>query len=305
MKKAIIIVLIIILIGVAAFFLIRNGEQDTYVPEDQVNENVAQEISEESIEQEPQEEQYASQNIIGNSANNQQITAYHFGNGDKEILLVGGIHGGYSWNTALLNNQLIDYFNGNPELIPEDIKLTIIPVLNPDGLGKVVDNSTNFSSSDVTASDQDKVAGRFNGNGVDLNRNFDCDWQAVGKWQNRDVDGGDNAFSEPESQAIRNYIQGANPKAVIVYYSSAGGVFASNCHNGVLDETSELTNVYSSASGYPAYKEFDFYEITGDMVNWLSKEGVPAISILLSDHQDTELSKNKAGVEAVIDYYSN
>jgi hypothetical protein len=148
------------------------------------------------------------------------------------------------------------------------------------------------------------VAGRFNGNTVDLNRNFDCDWQANAKWQNKTVSGGASAFSEPESQAIKTYIEANVLKAVVVYYSAAGGVFSSSCHNGILAETRTLTNVYAKAAGYPAKEEFNFYEITGDMVNWLAKKNIPAISVLLTNHEDVEWSKNQAGIEAVLKYFA-
>ena len=176
-----------------------------------------------------------------------------------------------------------------------------MPVLNPDGLEKVAGTVGEFEKTDVGS---DTVVGRFNANDVDLNRNFDCDWQSTGIWQDRTVNGGDSAMSEPESLAIANYILKNRPSSVIVWYSASGGVFASSCHDGVLEETLELTNVYAQGSGYKAYKEFDFYEITGDMVNWLAKEKIPAISVLLTTHEDVEWSKNKSGIESLFDYYA-
>jgi hypothetical protein len=91
---------------------------------------------------------------------------------------------------------------------------------------------------------------------------------------------------------------------VVVWYSAAGGVFASNCHNGVMPETLAITNVFAAASGYQAYKEFNFYTITGDMVNWLAKKNIPGISVLLTTHEDVEWSKNRAGIEALLEYYA-
>ena len=145
---------------------------------------------------------------------------------------------------------------------------------------------------------------RYNANGVDLNRNFDCDWKASGVWQTKTVSGGTAAFSEPESQAVETYLNAHTPKAVVVYYSAAGGVYSSNCHAGVLPETNTLTNLYAKASGYSANDSFDFYATTGDMTNWLAKEGVPAISVLLTNHTDTEWDKNKAGIDAVLAHYA-
>ena len=91
---------------------------------------------------------------------------------------------------------------------------------------------------------------------------------------------------------------------VVVWYSSAGGVYASNCGTGILPKTSEMTNTYAKASGYTANESFDFYETNGDMVNWLSKINIPAISVLLTNHTDTELEKNKKGLKAILDYFN-
>jgi len=233
------------------------------------------------------------------------MIAYHFGTGSKEILFVGGVHGGYGWNTALVAYELMDYLKADPTIIPSNIKVTVIPVVNPDGLSKVVGTTTgNFSASDVSSSQTTVVSGRFNANNVDLNRNFDCDWQTTGKWQNKDVSGGGSAFSEPESLAIKNYVEANKPSAVVVWYSAAGGVYSSSCHNGVSAETDTLTETYADASGYSAYKSFDFYATTGDMVNWFAKNNIPAISVLLTNHNDTEWTKNQKGIEALLKYYS-
>jgi uncharacterized protein YneF (UPF0154 family) len=243
--------------------------------------------------------------VIGLSVGGRDITAYHYGTGTTEILFVGGIHGGYEWNTALVAYKLSDYLKSNPTIIPANIRVTVIPVLNPDGLNTVVGTTTgNFTKSDVSTNSATVVAGRFNGDDVDLNRNFDCDWQATGKWQNKTVSGGSAAFSEPESLAVKNYIETNKPAAVIVWYSAAGGVYASNCHNGVSPDTSAIMNVFSKASSYPANDSFDFYATTGDMTNWLAKSGITAISVLLTNHTDTEWSKNLAGVQALFKYYT-
>ncbi len=243
------------------------------------------------------------QESIGTSVSGADITAYHFGTGAKKVLFVGGIHGGYEWNTVLLANQLIDHFKVTPSDIPANLTVTVIPVLNPDGLSKVLASTTSFTAftvADVNKSQSVQVSGRYNGNAVDLNRNFDCDWKQKGLWQNKEVSGGAQAFSEPESKAVRDYIAANRPTAVVVWYSSAGGVYASNCHEGVLPETKILSDIYAKASGYTAHDSWDFYATTGDMVNWLAKEKIPAFSVLLTDHTNTEWDKNLAGVKAVL-----
>lgn len=246
---------------------------------------------------EPLTEVDEAETTLGNSIKGTSITAYNFGSGDTEIVFVGGIHGGYSWNTALLGYQLVDYFEANEESIPENVRVSVIPVLNPDGLERVTGKTGRFAATDVSGN---TTAGRFNSNDVDLNRNFDCEWEAEGTWRSQTVSGGSEPFSEPETSAFRKFIRETEPAAVVAYYSAAGGVYASNCNNGVLPETTKIMNIYADASGYEAYQEFDFYQITGDMVNWLAKENIPGISVLLTDHENTERTKNIAGVEALL-----
>ena len=246
-----------------------------------------------------------AQEVIGTSRGENDIMAYHYGSGETEVLFVGGIHGGYSVNTAALGFELIDYLDENPDVVPEGVTVTVIPVANPDGLKEVVGTVGKFDLSKVTQDDEARVAGRFNAEGVDLNRNFDCEWQAEGTWQSRSVSGGEEPFSEPEARAIRDYVESQGVDAVVVYYSQAGGVYSSNCLSGVLPETAVLTNLYADASGYPAYEEFDYYEITGDMVNWLAKKEIPAISVLLTNHEETEWNKNRLGIEAIINHFQD
>lgn len=243
--------------------------------------------------------------VIGSSVDGADISAYHYGTGDKEILFIGGIHGGYEWNTSLVAYQLIDYLEANPSAVPAGETITVIPVLNPDGLKTVIGNIGRFTAADVTANNATQIAGRYNANNVDLNRNFACEWQAESKWQNTTVSGGKTAFSEPEAQAIRDYVSVHTPVAVVVWYSAAGGVYSSNCQKGVLPETKTLTDLFANASGYPAHQEFNYYDITGDMVNWLASQDVPAISVLLTNHTDTEWTKNLAGINAIIAHIAN
>src|SRR3989344_2248838 len=285
----IIIILAVVVIILAGVFFWMQRSPDTLPVTEEPGETV--EPQPQPPAQPPVDE---TKTVIGASVEKRDITAYHYGEGTKELLFVGGIHGGYSWNTALVAYELMDYLEANPNVIPKNIRVTVIPVLNPDGLNKVTGTgAARFLATDVSPSKNTQISGRFNAHDVDLNRNFDCDWQSQGTWQNTAVSGGSKAFSEQESQAFKSYIETNKPGAVVIWYSAVGGVFASNCHNGVLPETRVLLNTYAKASGYKAYEDFDFYEITGDMANWLAKNNIPAISVLLSNHKDTEWTKNK------------
>lgn len=297
MKKIIIALVVLVLIGAGAYYFINKSN----VPITPVDNTVTTSTTTKPVAEKPVDK---TKTVLGTSVEKRDITAYHYGTGAKELLFVGGIHGGYEWNTALVAFELMDYLSANPTAIPANVKVTVIPVLNPDGLKKVTGKEGRFTKADVSTSNDVVISGRFNANGVDLNRNFDCDWQSKGVWMTETVSGGNKAFSEVESTAFKNYVETHNPAGVVVWYSSAGGVFSSSCHNGVLPETKTLTNTFAKASGYPAYESFDFYKITGDMVNWLAKKNIPAISILLTTHQDTEWTKNLAGIKALLKYYA-
>ncbi len=305
MKNIVLIVIaLLIIVGGGIYFLTTTNDSytkdpvtPTATPEDTSVTTPDTEIAE------PEEVERGPESIIGESAGGTEITAYHFGTGSEEIIFIGGIHGGYSANTALLGFELVDWFKENEDKIPDTITVTIIPVMNPDGLKKVTGETGRFEMSDVATDANTKVTGRFNDNNVDLNRNFDCEWDAEGTWQNRTVSGGSAPFSEPEAQAIQEYTLKIQPTAVVTWYSAAGGVYASTCGGAVKTETLAITKIFAEASGYTAHEEFDYYEITGDMVNWFAKENIPAISVLLTNHTNTEFEKNRAGVEAILNYF--
>ena len=303
MKNPILILFVVAILGVVGIgiYVLTQNQPGAGGPGTEIEPQQPQ--TQETETPEPQEDN-EPKSVIGKSVQGRDITAYHYGDGETKLLFVGGMHGGYEWNTVLLAYEFMDYLQATPTVIPKNIEVTVIPVLNPDGLQKVVGTAGRFTEANVPSSQAATVPGRFNANNVDLNRNFDCDWQSIGRWQSRQVDAGSKVFSEPESQALRDYVGARNPKAVVIWYSAAGGVFASNCHEGVLPETRTITKVYADASGYPAYEDFDFYEITGDAINWLAKNNVPAISVLLTTHEDVEWNKNRAGIEALLDYYA-
>jgi hypothetical protein len=76
---------------------------------------------------------------------------------------IGGIHGGYEWNTILLAYELIDFFEVNSDFISAQLTVYIIPSANPDGQVRIVGYAGRFSAQDIKG---DTFEGRFNGNGV-------------------------------------------------------------------------------------------------------------------------------------------
>lgn len=236
----------------------------------------------------------SSQAVIGTSVENRDIETFIFGTGKKNILFVGGIHGGYEANSVRLAEAMIEEFQLYPELIPEDITVHIIPVLNPDGYAKALDPVANYSDA----------AKRFNANGVDLNRNFDCRWAPESSWRGAVVDAGTNIFSEPEAIALRDYVSEINPSATVFWHSMAGNVYGSECGGGVSEETLALVNTYAEAGNYGAVPVFDAYTVTGAAEDWLASLGIPAVTVELETRESIEWERNKAGTLAVLELYN-
>lgn len=244
------------------------------------------------------------QKIIGTSVEGRKIESYSYGNGKTNIAFVGGMHGGYEWNSVLLAYQFIDYLHKNPEIIPSNLTVTIIPSINPDGVYAVTGKEGRFTVADVSTDKKTLSTGRFNANNVDLNRNFDCKWKSKSTWQNKTTSGGTSAFSEPEALALKNFVAENNPSAVVFWHSQSNAVFASECKNGILPETLNIMNAYSKASGYPAVKTFSAYEVTGDAEGWLASINIPAITVELKTHETIEWERNLAGIKALLKYYN-
>ncbi len=261
-------------------------------------------IIEPEVEAEPELVVYAmSSTTIGNSVTGRPIEAYSFGDGDTTLLFVGGIHGGYEWNTSLLAYEMIDHLITNPELIPDNQTVTIIPNLNPDGTALVTGKDGVFTISDITDPSTRLADGRFNANGVDLNRNFDCRWAPESTWRGAVVSAGSAAFSEPEAAALRDWVAVNQPTAAVFWHSIGNAVFESECGEGVLPGTTVLMNTYAGASGYEAAGLWTAYPVTGDAEGWLASIGIPAVTVELEAAASIEWGRNLAGTMAILEQY--
>jgi len=293
-KYIVVGLLALILIGGGAYFITQQSQDAVVVMTDEegamdeegdTDGEMSDEESDTDGEMDNQDR--GPETVIGSSVGGTELKAFHFGNGANEILLIGGVHGSDAPSTAQVAQEMATYYMNNENEIPAGITLTVIPNLNPDGGAK------------------SGASGRFNANNVDLNRNFDCEWSETAVWRNQEVSGGSRPFSEPEAQALQAYVTANQPAAAVVWFASEGKVYPSACAGTPSDASVELAATFATAAGYPAEAEFDAYAITGDMVNWMAKQGVPAISVLLTDRQSSEFNKNQAGVEAVLNQYSN
>jgi hypothetical protein len=242
---------------------------------------------------------YGISQTIGFSGEGRPIVSYQFGYGADDLVLVGGIHGGYEWNTIVLAYELIDYLTAHPELIPANVTLHIIPSANPDGQFVATGSSGRV---DGTAVYNNTIPGRFNANGVDLNRNWDCEWSAEAVWSNTAVSGGDAPFSEPETQALRRFFWRIRPQVVLFWHSKADGVFAAGC-GATYPPSVAAAEQFATAAEYPLFNDFSHYPVTGDASNWLATQGIASFTVELKTHNGADFAQNLAGVLALLDLY--
>jgi murein peptide amidase A len=227
--------------------------------------------------------------VIGFSLAGRPIELYTFGAGEKEYLIVAGIHGGYEGNTIALANELITYIDQNPGVVPTDVTLYIIRNMNPDGEAR--DNG---------------VDGRVNNNGVDLNRNFPSDnwtddWDRDGCWIYRPTTGGRYGGSEPETRSVMSFIGSRRIDAIISYHSAALGIFP----GGVPWEepSKRLAKALAKATGYPYPPVDTGCEYTGTLADWAVEKGVgAAVDMELSDHRNTDFKENLKALKVFLNF---
>ncbi len=215
--------------------------------------------------------------IIGHSVKGNNIEVMQFGNGPVERMMVAGVHGGNEWNTTALADQLIEYIKKNPKVIPADRTLYILRLLNPDGEAR-----------------GHNLDGRVNERGVDLNRNWDADWVVDwprdGCWNYRPISAGSGPFSEPEAEALRDFLLSHKVSALINYHSAALGVFAGGQPPEA--ESVRLAKSISAVTNY-AYPPMDTgCNYTGQFADWLADNGTAAVDLELTNHTDTDFDQN-------------
>ncbi len=239
-------------------------------------------------------------NLVGRSAGGRPIESHRLGTGAIDIVIVGGIHGGYEWNSVVLAEELLSHYQRHTADIPPMISLHFVPNANPDGLSLVTDTSGELQLTGVIT---DTFPARFNANGVDLNRNWDCAWAPTALWREKPVSAGTHPFSEPETESLSRYLVALRPVLVIFLHSAANAVYASGCAEPH-QPSYELATIYGRAAEYPVFPVFDHYTITGDASDWLSLQSIPSFTVELSTHESLDWERNLAGMKAILAHYS-
>ena len=138
-------------------------------------------------------EQCVKSFIFGHSVQNLPMIAHQFGNSGPEVLILGGVHGD-EVEGVICANSLISRF---AEGFAYKLQVTVVPMFNVDG---VLEKQ------------------RKNANSVDLNRNLPTqDW--TNDVPEEKYYPGPEANSEPENQALCQWLESHQPKLIITLHS--------------------------------------------------------------------------------------
>ncbi|MBK7897403.1 MAG: protein kinase [Anaerolineaceae bacterium] len=231
---------------------------------------------------------------FGQSVSGTPLEVVRLGSGPQTLVFIGGLHAGFAPGSVELANQVVAHYTENLANIPPEITLLIIPNANPD-----------------SPRAPGQLAGRLNANGVDLNRNWDCRWLANPPWGSEEAVeglGGSAPFSEPEVRSLSNFIVAQESTAVIFWQARSveGLVSPGECVEGN-SVSQPLADIYGGAAGYRIgdFEELVNTQVFGDATNWLDSQGIPAISVLVTDYTATDFAENLAAIEAVMAFYAN
>ncbi len=230
--------------------------------------------------------------VIGTSVEGRPLTVYRFGHGPHQRMVVAGIHGGYEWNTVALAEALLDALRQGRITVPPEVTLFVLPNLNPDGYER-----------------QKGVLGRANAHGVDLNRNFDWnwapDWDRRGCWAYAPITAGPAPFSEPETQALRDFLSrpDVHLEALVSYHSAALGVFPAGWPDAPGPRSTRLAQAIAQVTGYRYPPADGGCQLTGQLVDWVAFTfDTPAVDVELSTHQDLDLPQNLAALRLLLSW---
>jgi g-D-glutamyl-meso-diaminopimelate peptidase len=236
---------------------------------------------------------------IGKSVEGRPIYAIRLGNGKKEVLFDASLHAREHMSTNVVLEMLdtygfhylnkTNYAGFNVRSTLDSVSIWFVPMMNPDGVTLV--------QSGAKAVKNGALATRINGSsnfarwkanvrGVDLNDNFDANWNKVKSSTTKPSYagyGGPRAFSEPESVALRDFVLKHSFKTYISYHSSGQVVYWFQWQKGA-QATRDLTLArrITSLTGYSIVPPM-YLQGSGSSADWfIHEKKMPGLTIEIS-----------------------
>jgi len=253
----------------------------------------------------------------GKSLLGKNIYAFVIGEGYRNVVYVGGTHG-VEWLTSLLllkfTENLAKAYEKNEALsgfsvkeILKNVRLIIIPELNPDGIEIAIKGASACGKYKVQNFECCKGDFSFwsaNARGVDINHNFNADWYTL---REAERSAGINApaptryggafpESEPETVAITRLCRELSVDMLITFHSQGEEIFYEYGRN-TPEKSLNIAKIFSALTDYTLVKNEGLYS-SGGLKDWFIEEfGKPAFTI------ETGKGRNPLPIEDVDGFY--
>ncbi len=242
---------------------------------------------------------------VGKSVMGKEICAVKFGRANEYVLFAGGFHGSEHITSTLLlrfceelcialkNDGVIEGLNVRKAMYGRG--LIVIPCVNPDGcdisrFGSAATNSSRFIRKICNG---DFAHYNANARGVDINHNFDADWQNLREREknsgiygpSRSRFGGYSAESEPETAAVCNLCRTTPIRHAIAFHSQGEVIYAPS-GNTVPKRSERMAEIMAASSGY-TLEQPEGLAIGGGFKDWFIKEfDRPAFTVEIGKGQN-------------------
>lgn len=210
----------------------------------------------------------------GKSVQKRELSVLKIGNGSKKIFINAAHHPREYIGTILILNQiqnLLEAYANNGtidgqkvrNLLDNQVTFYFMPLVNPDGVQICVTGSPSYY---------------FNANKVDLNHNYDALWF---KKITSTYSTGTKAFSEPETQAVRDLCLIIEFDLTIAYHAAGDIIYWYFGQEGT-DRTRDLAyaNMLKATTGYSLVSPSNYKSSTSGFKDWcVQKLKIPSFTL--------------------------
>jgi len=224
---------------------------------------------------------------------NRDLWAIHFkkaGSGKPVVLFAGAHHARELVTPEVvigMIHHLTDGYGKDAEVTAavDNRDIWLVPMVNPDGHALAERGANQRKNTNNVTGGKSRL-------GVDLNRNYDAAWGTAGDSGSPDSDTfrGSKAFSEPETQAMRDLMLRIKPVFLLTFHSFSNAVMWSWDKTAAPPPDKRLEPIgkaLGKLSGYDAYQGAQMYVNSGDDVDWsFEKLGTLSYTVEIGSYND-------------------
>ncbi len=210
----------------------------------------------------------------GQSVQKRNLSVLKVGNGPRKLFINASHHPREYMGTILTLHQIqyiLEAYSANKtidncnikKLLDDEISFYFMPLVNPDGVQICVNGSPSYY---------------FNANKVDLNHNYDALWF---KKITNSYSTGPNAFSEPETQAVKALCEEIEFDLTIAYHAAGDIVYWYFGQQGEEKQRDlAYANMLKNLTGYSLVSPVNYKASTSGFKDWcVLKLKIPSFTI--------------------------